>query len=106
MRIECDYCLAVYESETSENEPPAACPFCASRPDRTTARQFQVVPARPRVNTAPFGAPFELEAEPVRPARTSIVCPPASRNLDEPVSPGAETPAYVRVADRVHPAEP
>ena len=81
MRIECDYCLSVYESEDSENER-APCPFCAKTPDRSTAREFKVVPDRPRVATNPFG--FQSSVPPKSSARTSIVCPPASRALDEP----------------------
>jgi tetratricopeptide (TPR) repeat protein len=97
MRIECDYCLAVYESDDSENER-APCPFCASRPDRSTAREFKAAPSRPRVSTSPFG----IESQPpMSSARISIVCPPASRSLDEPPRHGAETPAYVRIADEV-----
>jgi tetratricopeptide (TPR) repeat protein len=96
MRIECDYCLAVYESDESENEHQ--CPFCASYPDRSTAREFKVVPDRPRVATTPFG--FDSNA-PASAARTSIVCPPASRSLDEPPRHGAETPAYMEVAEEV-----
>jgi tetratricopeptide (TPR) repeat protein len=95
MRIECDYCLAVYESEDSENER-RPCPFCASFPDRSTAREFKVVPDRPRIATTPFG--FESRP-PTSSGRTSIICPPASRSLDEPPRHGAETPAYVRVID-------
>src|SRR5690349_14712780 len=95
MRIECDYCLSVYESEDSENEDRGPCPFCAKWPDRSTQREFRVVPERPRVHTSPFG--FETEP-PKTSARTSIICPPASRPLDEPPRHGAETPAYIRIA--------
>src|SRR6478672_1686944 len=97
MRIECDYCLKVYESEDSENER-GPCPFCASFPDRSTAREFKVVPDRPRIATTPFG--FD-SAPPTSARRTSIVCPPASRSLDEPPRHGAETPAYVRIVGEV-----
>src|SRR5215470_17812782 len=97
MRIECDYCLKVYESDDSENER-GPCPFCASFPDRSTAREFKVVPDRPRISTTPFG--FE-SIPPKASARTSIVCPPASRSLDQPPRHGAETPAYVRIAHEV-----
>jgi tetratricopeptide (TPR) repeat protein len=101
MRIECDYCLSVYESDDTEDEEVARCPFCASRPNRTTAREFQASsPLRERVTTTPFGLASDA---PPKPSRTSIICPPPS--LDEPPRLRAETPAYLPVAQRVADAE-
>ena len=102
MRIECDYCLAVYESDDSENEERTPCPFCASRPNRATLRQFKAVPDRPRVRTSPFG--LEGSAQPT--SRTSVICPPASRPADAPAHVGIPTPAYVKAVERIDATAP